>query len=157
MIGKQGEWSIFELEALQSATLEIKVTILEGGTYSNTAELLESFPMDNNTDNDKATITLPIELPEGIDLVIEKTALSANPLVGEEVIFMIKIFNASVDVNPVTNIEVKDVIDDSGFEYIDHNTLVGDYDSNSGLWNIPSIGKGARGIFDHTGQSAQRR
>ncbi len=137
-----GHWDIFELEALGSATLEIKITILGGGTYGNTAELLESFPLDNNADNDSATITLPIKLPEGIDLVIEKTALSENPLVGEELIFTIKVFNASIDVNPVTNIEVKDVIDTSGFEYIDHDTNVGEYSIDSGVWSIPTMDKG---------------
>lgn len=137
-----GHWDIFEMEALGSATLEIKITILEGGTYSNTAELLESFPADNNAENDSATITLPIELPEGIDLVIEKSALSANPLVGEDVIFTIKVTNASKDVNPVTNIEVKDVIDAIGFEYIDHDTNVGDYAIDSGVWSIPTMDKG---------------
>ncbi len=137
-----GDWDIFEIAALGTAILELKVTVLGGGNYSNTAELLGSFPMDNNADNDKVTITLPIKLPEGIDLVIEKTALSANPLVGEEVVFSIKVINASVDVNPVTNIEVEDVIDASGFEYIDHDTDVGEYNIDSGVWSIPSMDKG---------------
>ncbi|VAW09947.1 Probable aggregation factor core protein MAFp3, isoform C [hydrothermal vent metagenome] len=140
---KTGQWTIFELDPVGSAALQIKVEIVPDGIYTNTATLLNSFPIDGVEANNEATAQVNIDLPEGIDLVIEKTALSENPLVGDEVIFTIKIFNASVDANPVTNIEVSDLIsDDSGFEYIGHNTLVGNYDSSSGLWNIPSMEKG---------------
>ncbi len=137
-----GEWDIFEIPASESATLTIKVTINESGLYTNTAELLASFPADNNADNNMATIELPIEVPEGIDLVIEKTALSANPLINEEVIFSIKVTNESIDDVPVTNIEVSDVIDADAFEYISNNTLVGAYDPITGVWAIPVLQKG---------------
>ncbi|MGB5369449.1 MAG: Calx-beta domain-containing protein, partial [Flavobacteriaceae bacterium] len=73
-----GEWDIFEMAPLQSATLDITATVIEGGVYSNTAELLDSFPDDNNASNDSDTVTLSIDLPEGIDLLVEKTARIRN-------------------------------------------------------------------------------
>lgn len=144
-----GSWDVPFIEAMDNAMLEITVNILEGGTYSNTAELLDVFQTDTNPANDRSeTITLPIEIPEGIDLVLEKTALSANPLVNEEVIFTIKVINASIDANPVSNIEISDVLDTANFEYIDHNTLAGEYDEGSGIWSIPSLGKGLEAILE---------
>lgn len=144
-----GLWDIPFIEAMDNSMLEITVNILEGGTYSNTAELLDVFQTDTNPANDRSeTITLPIEIPEGIDLVVEKTALSANPLVNEEVIFTIKVINASIDANPVNNIEIRDLLDTDNFEYIDHNTLAGEYDEGSGIWSIPSLGKGLEAILE---------
>jgi len=104
---------------------------------------LESIPEDITEDNNEATAEVFIEIPEGIDLVLEKTALSPNPLVNDEVIFTLKISNASIDELPVTNIEVEDFIsDDSGFVYLDHNTLTGEYDRSTGIWSIESLNRG---------------
>ncbi len=138
-----GEWQISEILPSEEAVLEITALILEGGTYVNTAELLDSFPMDETLANNESTVTLPIVLPEGIDLILEKTAVSTNPLVNDDVIFSIKITNASIDESPVTNIEVEDIIDeDSGFVYIDYTAELGDYDVATGIWSIESLAKG---------------
>ncbi|GAB5475524.1 MAG: hypothetical protein Mars2KO_36230 [Maribacter sp.] len=138
-----GEWQIPEILPSEEAVLEITALILEGGTYVNTAELLDSFPMDETLANNESTVTLPIVLPEGIDLILEKTAVSTNPLVNDDVIFSIKITNASIDESPVTNIEVEDIIDeDSGFAYIDYTAELGDYDAATGIWSIESLAKG---------------
>ncbi len=144
-----GEWNILELNAGANATLAITALIVEGGPYTNTATLFESIPIDGNEDNNEATVEVLVDLPEGIDLVIEKTANTPSPLVNEEVIFSIKISNASIDELPVTNIEVEDLIaEDSGFVYIDHNTLIGEYDSVSGIWTIESLDKGQEVILE---------
>lgn len=138
-----GEWRIPEILPSELASLQITTLILEGGTYVNTAELLDSFPVDETTANNEATVTLPIVLPEGIDLILEKTALSPNPLINDEVIFTLKVTNASIDELPVTNIQVEDIItDDSGFIYIDHNAQLGSYDAMTGVWSIESLNKG---------------
>lgn len=118
-----GEWNIFEIEPSGSATLTIKVTILEGAdNYSNTAELLSSFPVDNTDDNNKATVEFIFEIPEGVNLEIEKKVslgigkekLDAvtgliNTLDNElEVFYFIKVINSS-QIDAVTNIQVLDV------------------------------------------------
>lgn len=144
-----GEWSVPEILPAEEAILKIIVTIVEGGTYVNTAELLDSFPMDDTLANNQATVTLPIVIPEGIDLALEKTALSPNPLVNDEVIFTLKVINQSIDELPVTNIEVEDLIlEDNGFVYIDHNTLNGTYDSSTGIWAVESLAKGQEVILE---------
>lgn len=144
-----GEWAVPEILPAEEAILKIVVTIVEGGTYVNTAELLDSFPMDDTLANNQATVTLPIVIPEGIDLALEKTALSPNPLVNDEVIFTLKVINQSIDELPVTSIEVEDLIlEDNGFVYIDHNTLNGTYDSSTGIWAIESLAKGQEVILE---------
>ncbi len=142
-----GQWEIFEIQPLEAAILEITVTILEGGSYSNTAELLESVPNDGNPANDSATLEFAIERPEGVNLVIEKLARikgasassEANPLVGEEVEFVIKVRNESAS-NEVTNIRVADILtNDAGiqFEFQGFEADEGsDYNPATGVWNI---------------------
>ena len=136
-----GEWDIFELEEVATATLEITVEVLEGGNYSNTAELLESFPIDGTSGNNVSTITLNIDLPEGVDLVLEKSALSDRPLVGDEVVFTITVTNESQE-DVVNQIEVIDLIpqdQDGGFVYLTHTADIGEYSPESGIWQIPSL------------------
>lgn len=138
-----GEWSIPIIGPGGTSVIEITVNVLEGGTYTNIAELLSVFQTDINAANDASEpITLPIKLPEGIDLVISMVALSATPLINEEVIFTITVLNASKDEEPIKNIEIRDVIDAGAFTFIDSNTGVGTYNSNSGVWTIPSLDKG---------------
>ncbi|MGB5270632.1 MAG: gliding motility-associated C-terminal domain-containing protein, partial [Eudoraea sp.] len=136
-----GEWTIGELLPLASATLEITVLVLDQGIYSNTASLVSSFPVDSNDTNNEDTITLSIGAPEEANLLIEKTVESANPLVGEEVVFTIVVTNQSIE-GTVSQIVVEDIIPDTvdtEFEYLSHIADIGDYTRATGLWEIPSL------------------
>ncbi|SDE13098.1 conserved repeat domain-containing protein/gliding motility-associated C-terminal domain-containing protein [Pricia antarctica] len=120
-----GMWTIPEIAATDSATLTVPVKVLEGGPYVNTAELLSSIPVDGNPDNNVSTVTLNIDLPEGIDLILEKSAAivnqndslkiadfqtgQVNPLTGQEIIFKLKVTNDSNE-ETVSRIEVLDSI-----------------------------------------------
>jgi gliding motility-associated-like protein/uncharacterized repeat protein (TIGR01451 family) len=129
---------------LESETLEITVVVLEDGTYTNTAELLESTPFDDNPDNDTATVTIETEVPEGIELVVEKTVDKATPLVGEQITFTIKVSNltnASDFTEAIENIIVRDSVEagkEALFEY-ESDDSGGDYDDATGIWTIPSL------------------
>ncbi|PHQ58741.1 MAG: hypothetical protein COC08_09815, partial [Maribacter sp.] len=139
-----GEWEILNIPALESGTLEVTVDILENGEYTNTAILLESAPDDDNADNDTATVILTVDLPEGIDLLLEKSVESANPLVGEEVVFTIKLINQSEEENPISDIVVQDLLPvgpDSQFVYVSHTAEMGEYIVDTGLWTIPSLAR----------------
>lgn len=139
---ESGDWDIFEIENLESTSLDIRVNVLEGGaTYSNTAEYVESAPRDDTPGNNSATVSLIIDRPEGIDLAIAKSALSANPLVGDEVVFTILVTNQSdSEEDIISDIEISDVIlDRDGFVYISHQSDIGNYDASSGIWEIPSL------------------
>lgn len=154
-----GEWTIAEIPANGTTTLTVIVDVLDGGPYTNVAELLQSFPVDSNPANDSSEITLNIDLPEGIDLVLEKFArivnerdtLSirqpyensdrVNPLVGQEVIFTIRVTNNSNE-DAISNIQIRDTIStrgDSGFVYISSTADKGEYSSETGIWVIPEL------------------
>ena len=163
-----GEWTIAEIPADGMETLTITVDVLEGGPYTNVAELLQSFPVDSNPDNDTSEVTLNIDLPEGIDLALEKFARivkeedtlrirspfnnleRVNPLVGEEVIFTIKITNISNE-DAISNIQVRDTIStrtDSGFVYISNSADKGEYSPETGVWVIPELIKNEVAILE---------
>ncbi|EAR02190.1 T9SS C-terminal target domain-containing protein [Maribacter sp. HTCC2170] len=142
-----GIWDIFEMQSLGTMTLEITANVLDGGNYTNTAELLESFPVDDNLDNNTSTVTLNIDLPEGVDLLVEKSALSSRPLVGDEVVFTIKVTNQSEE-DTVSQIRIGDLIDDdSGFVYVSHSSVIGSYDTLSGEWFIPELIKDQEAVL----------
>ncbi|WP_291869956.1 gliding motility-associated C-terminal domain-containing protein [Maribacter sp.] len=145
-----GIWQISELGAMGTATLNIEVTVLPEGIYTNVAELLESFPLDNNTANDRAEVSLIIDVPEGVDLKITKTANSNRPLIRDAVVFTIKVENKSVE-TIVSQIRVSDLISvDSGFVYVSHNTLNGDYDAATGVWLISELAKDEEATLEIT-------
>ena len=138
-----GDWVITDLPALGAATLEITVEVLGTGIYTNTAQLLSSVPVDENPENDIATVTIETELVEGIDLAIEKTVDSRNPLLGSEITFTISVLNQSTNDQSVSNIVVEDIIpvgDDVRFVYLSHVADdFGTYDRDTGLWQIAAL------------------
>ncbi|KKN50301.1 hypothetical protein LCGC14_0634150 [marine sediment metagenome] len=163
-----GVWTIPQLNATGSATLQIPVTVLEGGPYNNVAELLESFPLDDNPTNDRAEIILEIDLPEGIDLVLEKlgriaepndslslsngnrSLTAVNPLIGQEVIFTLRVTNESVQ-DTVSNIQVLDTIanvSQSGFEFLEAIADTGEYNPSTGIWLIPELARNGVAILE---------
>ncbi len=153
-----GMWTIPEILAMGSATLTVPVKVLEGGPYENTAELLSSIPEDITPGNNTATVILNIDLPVGIDLVLEKfgrividssnfsikkNLIDVNPLIGQEVIFTLKVTNDSdSEEDIIRNIQILDAItavDESGFDYVEHITDKGEYDVSTGVWLIPEL------------------
>lgn len=149
-----GEWNIFEIDPLGSATLTIKATILEGAdNYSNTAELLSSFPVDTTDENNKATVEFIFEVPEGVNLEIEKkvslgvdkdkldavTGLINTIDSALEVFYFVKVINQS-NQDPVSNIRVVDTFTndvDLDFEITEFNAPVGSsFDPTTGIWII---------------------
>ncbi len=53
-----GIWSVGNLNAAQSASLQVVATVVAGGTYTNTATRTASSPTDTNAGNDVATATV---------------------------------------------------------------------------------------------------
>jgi len=151
-----GIWEITSIDPLTSASLEIRVTVLESGVYTNTAELLTSFPDDTNPDNDISTVEVQIAQGEGEDLVLEKFASvdggrfirdRVSPLSGARVIFLVIVRNESPSVT-ARNIRVEDLIlpvEQSGFQYLYHTfapQVGGSYDLATGIWGISSLAPG---------------
>ncbi|NAS13813.1 T9SS type B sorting domain-containing protein [Poritiphilus flavus] len=150
-----GDWDIFEIVPLQSVELTITALVLEGGNYTNTAVLLESSPFDDVEANNTATVTIEVDVPDGIDLAIEKTALSAAPLVGDQVVFTIVVENKSTseEGNEISNIRVRDLIltdSDTGFEFVGAVADRGTYNELTGIWDIPQLLRNERAVLEIT-------
>jgi gliding motility-associated-like protein len=144
-----GEWNNFEVASLSSETLEITALVIEGSSYSNTAELLSSLPLDDNETNNIATVQVVPDLPEGIDLVIRKTVDNRAPLVGEQITFTISVENQSEDGAVISNIEVEDLIPtgpEARFVYVSDLASVGLYNPMTGIWAIESLAVGEQNI-----------
>ncbi len=143
---ENGEWNIMSIEPDENATLEITVNIIADGVYTNTAELLDVFQTDSNSSNDISdTITLNVTNTNNIDLALEKIVQNPNPLVGDDVVFLLTVENKSVEEIDFTNIEVIDLIgDDSGFVF---KSALADtdssYDENTGIWLINNLAFGS--------------
>jgi gliding motility-associated-like protein/uncharacterized repeat protein (TIGR01451 family) len=151
-----GEWSIPEIAQMGTETLQITATVTEDGNYSNTAELLTSLPIDESMDNNTATVQLNVDLPEGIDLAIEKTVDTRNPLVGEEITFTITVLNQSINGETISNIEVLDLLpqgENADFILVSFQADgFGTYDPNTGLWEIESLVYQAQALLQITVQ-----
>ncbi len=149
-----GAWTIPEMDPLSQTSLRITAVVLEGGVFTNTAELLTSFPLDDNPANDTSTVEVDVDLPEGVDLEVEKSAkigdiLSGNnyqadrisPIVGEIITFRIRITNVSQD-DDLRNIRIEDILDTNVFVYRTHQTTLGTYDVDTGLWEVDDLALG---------------
>ncbi|MCA0958098.1 DUF11 domain-containing protein [Muricauda ruestringensis] len=55
-----GEWTIDELVGEESATLIIRTRVTEAGTLTNTATLSSSLPIDDNPENDTASVEVKV-------------------------------------------------------------------------------------------------
>ena len=133
-----GEWDIENLPALGTATLDIVVTLVEGDTFTNTAQLLESTPVDDNASNDVSEpVVIETTIVEGVDLLIEKRAIPNTVLIGDNVVFEIKVTNESLS-DVVSNIRISDVLD-VNFDFVSSETDSGNYDEVSSEWTIPEL------------------
>lgn len=143
-----GNWELLNLPALGTANLILTVLVLDDGPYVNTAALLDSTPLDENPDNDSATVTIETEVPEGIELVIEKRVDNRTPLVGEQITFTIKVTNltnSSDFTEAITNIVVRDSVEagqEALFAFEFSSSDIGTYDNATGIWEIPTLQAG---------------
>jgi gliding motility-associated-like protein/uncharacterized repeat protein (TIGR01451 family) len=141
-----GEWDIENLPALGTATLDIVVTLVEGDSYTNTAQLLESTPVDDNASNDVSEpVVIETTIVEGVDLLIEKRAIPSTVLIGDNVVFELKVTNESVS-DIVTNIRISDVLD-VNFEFVSAETDFGTFDELNGEWLIPQLELGEEAVL----------
>lgn len=144
-----GEWDIENLPALGTATLDIVVTIIEGDNFTNTAQLLESIPLDDNPDNDiSEPVIIETLVIEGVDLIVTKTATPNGALLNDEVVYTITVINESTE-NEVTQgvvsqIVINDSFDPSSadFDFLDASTANGTFDNTTGDWTIPELARG---------------
>ncbi len=132
-----GSWDIVSLPNGTSETLDITVTVLANGDYTNVAELisLDTFDPDSSPDNnlnsedDQDTV---VPVPTGLaDLSLTKTVNNDMPNVGDIIEFTINLTNNGN--SDATGVVVSDLLP-SGFTYQSHLVTAGIYTPSTGVW-----------------------
>jgi gliding motility-associated-like protein/uncharacterized repeat protein (TIGR01451 family) len=148
-----GEWNVPQVAPLGTQSLLITATVTELGDYSNTAELLASLPLDENLDNNVATVQVNVTVPEGVDLLVEKRALPTTALLGDDIIFEVKVTNQSLS-DVVNEIRIAEVLDEN-FEFVSSLATIGTYDDVAGEWAILSLALGEEARLTITVKASQ--
>lgn len=140
-----GIWTIGELAADSSATLQLTVTPTVAAELSNTAEVLtvDQFDPDSIPGNqlpgedDQAVV---IVSPQLIDLSLTKTVSNPTPNVGQNVTFVLTLANAGP--STATDIQVRDQLP-PGVAFVSSTTASGQYDPATGIWTPQPVAAGA--------------
>ncbi|OYU81499.1 MAG: hypothetical protein CFE23_03265, partial [Flavobacterium sp. BFFFF1] len=134
-----GLWTVGNLNAGSSATLQIVATVLATGTYGNTASLTTVTPQDDVPGNNSQTNT-PTPSPRA-EISVVKGVNNATPNVGANVTFTITAANA-VGYNNATGVTVTDLLP-TGYTFVSSTPSVGTYNSGTGIWNIGNLNAGS--------------
>lgn len=136
-------WSGITIPSGSILSLSFKATILGGGSYVNTAEVIKSDQFDpdstpNNQnpaedDQDSATVTLDVA-----DLSLQKTVSPATVSINDNVVFTIRVTNSGP--NNASGITVSDHLP-PGYTYVSDNGG-GKYNNATGIWNVGNLNNG---------------
>ena len=126
-------WYIELLEEGSSATLTVKVKLTNNGTFTNTVNVT-SRENDTNQTNNVANKTITVK--NYVDLDVTKTSSVKSVKVGDTIVWTITIKNNGI-LN-ATGVKATDKLP-SGVRYISHLAGKGEYDPETGVWNISDL------------------
>jgi uncharacterized repeat protein (TIGR01451 family) len=138
-----GIWTVGNLAATATATLEITATVNLTGSYENTATVSgeEEDPVPgNNTDSET---TAPLA---SADLEVNKSVDNPTPTVGGTVVFTLVVTNNGL--SAATGIIVNDQLP-SGYTYVSDNGG-GAYIPATGVWTIGNLAAGGNATLNIT-------
>ena len=104
---------------------------VEWTTWENTVVSVSYDPVGECNSGALVTFNETVEICS--DLTITKTVSDPNPMIGDEISFIISVTNEGP--NGFENVIVQEHIQ-SGFELISFNATIGNYDPLSGIWTI---------------------
>ena len=126
----QSAWVLDGINNGQTLNLNITVKVLEDGNYDNTATISSLDQKDNDADNDESEVEVN---PPKVDIEVIKTIDNDEANIGESVTFTITVRNNGP--NGASDIQVTELLP-SGYTYEQHFVSQGDYDPDTGLWNV---------------------
>jgi len=130
-----GLWAIGDLANGSSTTLSITATVLPLGDFNNTASIIFSNQLDENSDNNAANAEV---FPPYTDLSISKSVDADNPNVGEQISFFVLLTNNGPSATDATSVEVTDLLP-SGYTLVSTDVTQGTYNATSGLWTVGNL------------------
>lgn len=121
----------------QSATVTITRTAVVAGALDSEITLTsnETDPNPNNDTFTQQVFVNPV-FPEPVDLELTKTADNPTPQVGDQITFTLTLTNNGPGV--AGNIQVTDLLP-SGLTYISDLPEQGQYDPNTGIWDVGNM------------------
>ncbi len=129
-------WNIGSLNAGQSVTLTVTALVNATGPYRNTAVISGNEVDRNMTNNSDEANPVPVPVA---DLAVTKSISNATPDAGSTVTFTITATNNGP--STATSVTVTDQLL-SGYKHLLHNTTLGSYDENTGIWTIGNMTNG---------------
>lgn len=138
-----GIWTVGNLVAGDSETLQIVARVNPSGIYLNTAEVTaanlpdpDSIPNNGITTEDDYAEVITTPIPTSADLSLTKTVSNTTPLVGTQVTFSIQITNSGPQ--EADGVTVTDLLP-SGYTYVSYSATTGTYDLGTGLWDVGNM------------------
>ncbi|EFO79024.1 hypothetical protein OSCT_3100 [Oscillochloris trichoides DG-6] len=136
-----GIWTVGNVAANASATLQIRAQVATNSVVVNTAQVSHSDQPDpdstpgNNQpgEDDQASVVLT---PQVADLVLTKSVNPSSVAVGNQATFTITLRNDGPD--SATNVEVSEQLP-SGLVYVSHAASQGSYDPTTGRWIVGTL------------------
>jgi uncharacterized repeat protein (TIGR01451 family) len=146
-----GVWTIGNLNAGASVSLQITATFVAPGPHMNTAEISSANEPDidstpNNhvpSEDDQASVTIPSGVA---DLSVTKGVNNPTPGVGSNVIFTVTVTNAGPDT--ATNVRVEEQLA-AGYTYVSDNGG-GAYNVTTGVWTVGTLPVGSTATLQIT-------
>ena len=151
-----GQWSLPSLPPGTAATLLIRTTVLTPGQPENLAEVVsvDQYDSDSVPDNggpvtedaasedDYSSVEV---VTASSDLMLSKRIDDDRPGVGSQVQFTLEVTNTGPD--DASNIVVRDQLP-TGMTFISSASSVGQFDSATSNWTIPSLAVGRQVTLD---------
>ncbi len=132
-----GIWSVGNLEAGESAQLQISATVAAGTAGSwitNRSWISGADKADLQTIDNAATSAINVV---SVDVGIGKSADSASPVENGLLVYTIAITNFGPDI--ATGVEITDALPTGSLSYLSHSTGAGTYNGASGIWNVGTL------------------
>lgn len=138
-----GVWTVGSLAASVTATLTLTARVDIAGVKTNTASVSASDQSDPDStpgnsvgsEDDQASVTIT---PRTIDLSLSQAASNLRPAQGDSVVLTINVSNAGPDT--ATSVVVTDTLP-AGLQFV--SSTSGNFNGNTGIWNVGSIAAGA--------------
>ncbi|KZX11122.1 DUF11 domain-containing protein [Methanobrevibacter filiformis] len=132
-----GIWTIGNLEAGASVTLDIEVTIIGTGIIFNNANVTTNENNINNQTNDTEIFNVGDEVNVTI---IKVSNATENNHVGDNITYTITIINDGL--TNATDVYAMDNLDHSKVQFISASASIGTYDNTTGIWTIGNLEAG---------------
>jgi uncharacterized repeat protein (TIGR01451 family) len=136
-----GVWTVpVALAVSTAATLHITATVETTDPVTNTAQVSASSLVDTNPANDKASVT--VSAPRSADVAVTMMASPSVAHVGDPVTYTITLTNHGGDV--AYSLHINDSFPSfSTLTATSSTASAGVFNAATGLWNVPSLAKGA--------------